>query len=149
MLEKPKVFAYITRHDKLLVFKHADYPEAGIQVPAGTAEPGEALEDAVLREAREESGLTDLVVAGFLGDYRRDMSDFGIHEIHHRHFYHVLCEQACPDTWRHYEIHPGSGSGEAYAFDFYWVEFSDGMPDLYGDHGHMLGELIHRLRENT
>ncbi len=39
-----KVFAYITRGDKLLVFRHADFPEAGIQVPAGTAKEGEGLD---------------------------------------------------------------------------------------------------------
>ena len=36
-----KAFAYITRDDELLVFRHVDSPEAGIQVPAGTIEPGE------------------------------------------------------------------------------------------------------------
>jgi len=48
-----KVLAYVTWGDKLLVFSHPDFPEAGIQVPAGTIEPGEEPEAAVLREAFE------------------------------------------------------------------------------------------------
>ena len=40
----------------LLVFRH---PTAGIQVPAGTIEPGEAPEDTVLRELLEETRLAD------------------------------------------------------------------------------------------
>ena len=38
---KQKALVYITWGDKLLVFSHPDFPEAGIQVPAGTIEPGE------------------------------------------------------------------------------------------------------------
>ena len=41
-----KVLAYVTRlrngDVELLVFDHRDAPEAGIQVPAGTIEPGES-----------------------------------------------------------------------------------------------------------
>ena len=33
---KRKVLAYVTRGDELLVFRHRDFPEAGLQVPAGT-----------------------------------------------------------------------------------------------------------------
>jgi len=54
---KLKVFAYIIRHKnqqaELLVFEHRDYPEAGIQVPAGTVEDQEALEAALMREVEE------------------------------------------------------------------------------------------------
>jgi hypothetical protein len=36
-----KVFAYITHTDRLLVFSHPDFPEADIQVPAGTVKQDE------------------------------------------------------------------------------------------------------------
>jgi 8-oxo-dGTP pyrophosphatase MutT (NUDIX family) len=63
-----KVTALITRpsrdgHD-LLLFKH---PYAGIQIPAGTVEDGETPEQAVLREAAEETGLTFQIVEQYLG----------------------------------------------------------------------------------
>lgn len=68
MMEKlVKVTTYITCDEKLLVFRHVDHPEAGIQVPAGTAEHDEDLELAALREAEEESGLSGFVVNGYLG----------------------------------------------------------------------------------
>ena len=58
-----KVTAFITRHrgdrTDLLLFRH---PHAGIQIPAGTVEPSERPEDAALREAREETGILDLVL---------------------------------------------------------------------------------------
>jgi 8-oxo-dGTP pyrophosphatase MutT (NUDIX family) len=63
-----KVTAFITRDGahgrELLVFTH---PDAGIQVPAGTMEHGETPEIAVLREAFEETGLTDLRIVADLG----------------------------------------------------------------------------------
>lgn len=62
-----KVVAYIIRNSKLLVFEHRDYPEAGIQVPAGTAGDSEDLETAVLRETAEETGLDGLGVVRYLG----------------------------------------------------------------------------------
>ena len=56
---KHKVFAYLTHGHRLLVFRHADFPEAGSQVPAGTVQPDERPDEAVLREAYEETGLFD------------------------------------------------------------------------------------------
>ena len=49
-----KVVAYITKGTKLLVFRHV-HSDAGIQVPAGTLEPDETIEEGVLREAKPES----------------------------------------------------------------------------------------------
>ena len=57
-----KVAAYITCENQLLVFTHVDYPQAGIQVPAGTVAEEESLDDAVLREAFEETGLPNLQI---------------------------------------------------------------------------------------
>ncbi len=56
-----KVTALVTRAAprgvELLLFEH---PYAGIQLPAGTVEAGEAHDAAAAREASEETGLTDL-----------------------------------------------------------------------------------------
>jgi len=64
-----KVTALITRlkgeQRQLLLIQH---PYAGIQIPAGTIEPDETPEQAVLREASEETGLSGLTVAAYLGN---------------------------------------------------------------------------------
>ncbi len=64
-----KVTAFIVRqhyaHRELLVFAH---PTAGIQVPAGTVEEGETFEDAVLREAHEETGLERMRLVKLLAE---------------------------------------------------------------------------------
>jgi len=52
-----KVVAYVVATERLLVFIHPRHPEVGSQVPAGTVEHNESPAAAVLREAREETGL--------------------------------------------------------------------------------------------
>jgi 8-oxo-dGTP pyrophosphatase MutT (NUDIX family) len=63
-----KVTAFVTRSspggDDLLLFEH---PNAGIQIPAGTVEAGEAPAEAVLREAAEETGLSGFELRAGLG----------------------------------------------------------------------------------
>jgi 8-oxo-dGTP pyrophosphatase MutT (NUDIX family) len=71
-----KVTALILRAapggDELLVFQH---PHAGIQIPAGTIEPGETPEVAVLREAAEETGLTEFAAVQPLGHRDEHLSE--------------------------------------------------------------------------
>jgi ADP-ribose pyrophosphatase YjhB (NUDIX family) len=63
-----KVTAFVTRivqgRQELLLFEH---PYAGIQIPAGTVEPGEAPEAAAIRETQEETGLIDVAIDQYLG----------------------------------------------------------------------------------
>jgi len=63
-----KVTAFIIRkaqgEKELLLFRH---PYAGIQIPAGTVEENETPEDAVRREALEETGLTNFYRSVYLG----------------------------------------------------------------------------------
>jgi 8-oxo-dGTP pyrophosphatase MutT (NUDIX family) len=65
----PKVTAFITRPGpagtEILLFRH---PSAGIQIPAGTVEEGETLEQAVLREAAEETGLKNVRLVSRMGE---------------------------------------------------------------------------------
>lgn len=150
MIEKRKAFAYITRGNQLLVFEHPHEPQAGIQVPAGTLEPGETPEAGVLREAYEETNLSGLKIVRFLGEQRRDMSEFGIPQPHHRHFYHLICEQPTPDTWEWGERTPSDQPGVVsdtflHIFRFYWVDLSAPIPTLIADHDFFLPTLRQHL----
>ncbi len=136
-----KVVAYITQKDKLLVFSHPLFPEAGIQVPAGTIKPGELPGDAVLREAREETGLHELEIRSFLGVREHDLSQYGIAEVHRRHFFHIECREETPTTWRHFENDPSDGSPAPIEFEFFWVKFPDEVPELSGEQGEMLHKV--------
>jgi len=136
-VHKQKVFAYITWGIKLLVFSQPTAPEAGIQVPAGTVEDGEAVDAAVMREAFEETGLHGLKLVCFLGQQVRGMRDVGKDEIHHRHFYHLRYAGDARLTWQHTEPDPDHG-GAVEPFAFFWVRLPDEVPSLIADHGAML-----------
>lgn len=142
---KHKVFAYITHNNSLLVFHHPFEPEAGIQVPAGTLEPGEDPEDAVMREAYEETGLSELTLDCFLGEQERDIADFGRNEIHHRRFYHLRYHGPLVTVWRHTELYSSENAAARHIFEFFWVSLPDGVPPLIADHGIMLPELRKKL----
>jgi 8-oxo-dGTP pyrophosphatase MutT (NUDIX family) len=147
---KQKVFAYITHGPRLLVFRHPESPEAGIQVPAGTVHAGEDLEAAVLREATEETGRADLVLVRFLGEQMLDRrEDVGRDEIHHRHFYHLRCTGDPPATWRHWETDPSDGSPGPIPFDFFWAPLPDGVPELIAGHGNLLPQLLAALEPDA
>ena len=77
MKTRHRAYAYITNGSRLLLFTQPEAPEAGIQVPAGTIEPGENPQDAAMREAKEETGLTELRYEQFLAQDTRDMRDCG------------------------------------------------------------------------
>jgi len=78
-----KVVVYLVHRGHLLVFIHPDAPEAGIQVPAGSVEPGEHPSTAARRELEEETGIKAATSnhSGRLGttclpmDATRSMSD--------------------------------------------------------------------------
>ena len=135
-----KVVAYVTRDNYLLVFRHVDF-DAGIQVPAGTLEPGESACDGVLREAHEETGLDGLEVRRFLGVRDYDMSCYGLAELHRRYYFHLEHRGDAPSVWRHFESHPSGCSSKRIEFELYWVGLPDQMPELAGFQGDVLGEL--------
>ena len=137
---KRKALAYVTRGNELLVFRHRDFPEAGLQVPAGTIEDGEDSEQAVLRELWEESGLTEVRLVGLVGRYQyKPTPDAG--EVHDRYVFHLELSGPAEESWLHYEMEPSDG-GPPIAFEFFWIELSDPGLQLAGGQG----DMLHRLR---
>jgi 8-oxo-dGTP pyrophosphatase MutT (NUDIX family) len=71
-----KVAVFITRGDsparELLVFRHTN---GSLQIPAGTVHAQEMPRDAAMREAFEETGLTELVFVADLGARRVTIQD--------------------------------------------------------------------------
>ena len=102
------MLCYIVRDDELLVFRHADYDleHVGIQVPAGSIRHGESPEDAALREAREETGLSQFSVARKLGETIYDITPYR-YEIQHRHVFHFQVHEPTERRWPSQELHDG------------------------------------------
>lgn len=139
-----KALAYITREvdgrQQLLVFEHRNDPEAGVQVPAGTAKDGEAIEDTLFREVEEETGLTGLQLVRKLAVY--DFRHPETHNIHERHVFHLIAPSGTPDTWSWIETSGGEvPEDEGYVFDFYWLDLG-GDIELAGNQG----DWLHALR---
>jgi 8-oxo-dGTP pyrophosphatase MutT (NUDIX family) len=139
-----KVIAYVLdRSDRLLVFRHRDSPEAGLQVPSGSVNAAEPPEAAVLREVREETGLVELSEPQFLGRFRYDMSRYSRAEIQIRSVYQIQLEQEAPESWTYFETN--GGSVQPIAFELFWMNLNDPALKLEGGQGYLLGRL-HPLR---
>ena len=134
-----KAFAYVTRGDQLLVFRHRDHPLElmGVQVPAGTVRPDEAPQDAAVREVEEETGLRTLELVSFLGCEDYDVRP-GRPEVHERHFFHFRAPDDAPDAWEWHEQH--DGFQEPTAFAFWWLPLEQGHVLAAG-----MGALLSRL----
>lgn len=139
-----KVLAYLWQGQQLLVFRQPDHPEAGLQVPAGTVEPGEELLAAVHRELEEESGLSAFDEVVRLASYRIDMRPFGKDEIHERHVFALRHLGNAPQAWRHWELHSSDGRPPI-ALDLSWHDLRAGVPDLAADQGRCLPLLLQQM----
>ena len=139
MEQVEKVVVYITRNDELLVFRHKDYPNAGIQVPSGTVQDGETPIQAAFREVFEETCLKNLNFKSYLGDDLFDSTSIGNDKLYHRHFFHLECHDA-PLEWTHFEKNPSEGPKEPICFEFYWANLNN-MPNLAGEQGKMISRI--------
>ena len=113
---RKRVLAYVTRERdgvrELLVFDHRDHPEAGTQVPAGRLDPGETLEQCLLRELHEEAGIDRARIV-------RELPPPSRPEKYENHAFEVRIDGAKPaDTWDHV-VH-GDGDDAGLVFRYRW-----------------------------
>lgn len=121
MTPTPKVILYIVAEGRLLMFRRPELAAQGLQVPGGTVKPGEAFEQAAMREATEETGLRDLKLERFLGVARYVTKD-PPGALHLRHFFHLSYPRAEPARWRHTE-------GHGAPFELFWEPLETAHPD--------------------
>lgn len=137
-----KVCASILRRKctrgQLLVFDHADFPDAGIQLPCGRVEAGETPAAAVLREAREETALADLRIIRNLGVVTHDIRLLGLAAIHKDYYFQLDYQDPPPKNRIAHEHTPSDETPGPIAFRFYWVSLED-VPPLAGG----LDEVLH------
>ncbi|WP_217231401.1 NUDIX hydrolase [Streptomyces anulatus] len=134
-----KVLCYVVRDGKLLVFRHTDYSyeEVGIQAPAGSIRAGETPEAAAVREAGEETGLSDFKIVRKLGVAAYDMSPYRF-ELQRRHVFHLELTEPTPERWASQEDH--DGVGEPTRFECFWIPL-EAAHVLQSGQGALLGRL--------
>jgi 8-oxo-dGTP pyrophosphatase MutT (NUDIX family) len=123
-----KTYAFITppsdRDDpRYVVFREPDTGDDSVQLPGGTVDLGESLDDAVLREAFEETGLTPLRIAARLGVTIRTKRGrtLPIED----YYYHLIWDAPpaapIPERWFHHEMTPSAG-GPPIRFELWWAD---------------------------
>ncbi|MFJ5736187.1 nucleotidyltransferase family protein [Streptomyces microflavus] len=140
-MARVRVAVYVTRpgteSTDVLTFAHRDFPEAGIQVPAGGVEPGENLEAAAIRECAEETGITAI----------RDLTALGVDQSPHPEtgqervtvFFHAHLGQPAPDHWQH--TVGGTGTDDGMVFDCRFQPVEEAESDLVDRQGELLGAV--------
>ena len=124
-----RVAVYVTRGKDVLVFDHVDHPDAGTQVPAGGVESGERLEDAVIREVTEETGLGRVTVLGSLSVQQRPHPETGAERV--TVFYHATTTDS-RDRWSHV-VDSGTGDDAGLRFSCHFLPIA-ACAGLLADH---------------
>lgn len=129
LILKVSIFV-IDADDRLLVFEHPEAPEAEIQVPAGTLEPGEEPLTGAVRELCEETGKSSFEITRFI--LRKQIYEVrqGRDELHDRWFFQARQTQELPEEWMAGDWTPSGWE----PFRFYWVNRATAELVLTADH---------------
>ena len=145
-LVRKRVSAYVTRERSgrvdLLVFDHEGMPEVPTQVPAGRVDAHESLEQGVVREVEEETGLK-VTIAGLLADPEEHVRAHGP-GAHDTYAFHAMAEADGPDAWTHPVT--GTGMDVGLVYECRWVPL-DECPPLWGNPDPLVEKLRRSITE--
>jgi 8-oxo-dGTP diphosphatase len=117
-----KVFCYVVKTVRgtreLLVFRSLDEP--GFEVPKGSVERGETLEQAALREVFEEAGISSVHLVKELGS-----TDYYDEE---QHFLLLQAFNDLPQAFTHAVT--GEGIDAGFHYDFQWFSLNPALHEL-------------------
>jgi ADP-ribose pyrophosphatase YjhB (NUDIX family) len=122
-LVRKRAVGYVTRGRELLVFEHAGLT----QLPAGRIDHDETLEEGLVREVREETGVEAEVVS-LLADATEFAELFGPGN-HRSWAFHAVPTGDTPDVWTHHVS--GTGMDAGMAMPCRWVPLEE-RPLLWG-----------------
>jgi 8-oxo-dGTP pyrophosphatase MutT (NUDIX family) len=108
-------------------------------VPGGGIDEGESVEDAAVREAREETGI-EVRVVRTLGMAEHPGQREPYH-VHHSHFVHATPVESLPDEWEHHITGHGEEAGSLVRC--YWLPVQADA-EVWGHRGHFLSDLVRR-----
>lgn len=147
MKELTKVTAYIIRVKEskyqLLTFLEEGVESFGLQIPGGTLEEGETLDECLFREIFEEARLDDIKLHSYLGqiNYTLEEKDTMIT----RHYFHLSVDK-CADTFT--IVVQSKDEDNGWVYKYRWIELSpDHCLELGGKLGGCLNELYRKLLE--
>jgi 8-oxo-dGTP pyrophosphatase MutT (NUDIX family) len=121
----------------VLVFRHRDYSEAGIQVPRGTVDAREDPAATVIREVCEECGLCEARLIGLLArDIEAQPNDL---TRNWERFFFRLVAPSAPDEWEHTVT--GDGEDNGLVFSFFWLP-RERLGDLWPGFGDYLRLIL-------
>ena len=138
-LLRKRVVGYVTRGRELLVFDHA----GTTQLPAGRIDAHESLEEGLVREVEEETGLAGVQVVGELADAAEFARLYGP-GAHESHALHAVTDAETPNAWGHHVTGTGMDAGIVYPCR--WVPLDD-APPLWGKPDPLVERLRMSIRE--
>jgi 8-oxo-dGTP pyrophosphatase MutT (NUDIX family) len=143
--ELTKVTAYITREKEgrvqLLTMLEEGVESFGLQVPGGTLQLGEELEECLLREIYEEAKLSNVEVNAYLGEHTYYFENKNADIT--RHYFHLTIEE-CGDEFTVVVCSQDEDNG--WIYHYRWLNLESGtIPTLGGYLGVGLINLFKRL----
>ncbi|GAK03581.1 MutT/nudix family protein [Geomicrobium sp. JCM 19037] len=137
-----KTTAYITRNKKnkfqLLTMIEEGVESYGIQVPGGTLEDDETLEQCLLREIDEESKLKAVEINEYLGSHKYYLATK--QAMITRHYYLLNITEDCPDEFS--VVVESDGIDNGWLYHYRWIDIEENQKIKLGGE---LGEYLDHL----